>query len=601
MCGINGFNWPDTTIIDRMNEAVKQRGPDGVGIFVDPNVSLGHRRLAIIDLSPKGKQPMCNEDASIWLVYNGEIYNFKDLKKELEHVGHIFRSNTDSEVIIHAYEEYGIDFVKKFSGMWAFCIYDSSKGQLILSRDRFGIKPLYYYIDDSRLIFSSLIAGILCHNITTEPNDRAIMEYLAFDLEHHEEYTFFENIYSLKPGSILVYDLKKKRAEKRHWYYPTNNLTPDENTIRELFINSVKSMTLADVPIGSCLSGGLDSSAIVMLLDKFLDYEFNTYSFIAPGTSFDESKYIKEIGINTKTRQFFTMIPAEEFLEDISDFIMTQEEPVNGVSPFAGYRVMKLAHSQGAKVLLDGQGGDEIFAGYACYFIYYFYELLTTFKWNALLNEIRLYRKNSKSNYAIRMLGFIATPNRFKYPIWKRMANTWVNYDFLQSVNSNPIDPRWKARNLRDSQLLTLFNTDIPHLLMWEDKNSMRWGIESRVPFLDAALVESAILLSKEQKINNGRTKVIFRRATENLIPDLIRNRTDKIGFQAPSANLFRNEKVISFVRDLLYSNSFMKRPYWRWKRVDKLFNDHVEEKRNAGDTIWKLVNTELWLNHYFR
>ena len=270
MCGINGFNWPDENVVKKMNLAVMNRGPDGDGFYVDFSVSLGHRRLAIIDLSEKGKQPMCNEDGSIWLTYNGEIYNFNSIKKDLINKGHIFKSTTDSEVIIHAYEEYGIDCTKRFNGMWAFCIYDKKQKKFILSRDRFGIKPLYYYIDHQFFIFSSMIAGIMCHNIQTAPNDRALLEYLAFNLEQHAEYTFFDRIFSVTPGTNLVYELEQKRLTKQRYYNLQPREPQDENTIKDIFIESVKLRTISDVPIGSCLSGGIDSSAIVCVLDKYL-------------------------------------------------------------------------------------------------------------------------------------------------------------------------------------------------------------------------------------------------------------------------------------------------------------------------------------------
>ena len=190
MCGINGFSWQDGDLAMKMNEATKHRGPDDEGVYADGAVSLGHVRLSIIDLSHRGHQPMANEDESIWIVHNGEIYNFEDLREELIRKGHTFTSRTDTEVIIHAYEEYGLESVVRFNGMWAFSIYDKRKNILILNRDRFGIKPLYYYLDHEKIIFSSMIAGILSHNIETCPNDKAIMEYLAFNLEDHTEYTF---------------------------------------------------------------------------------------------------------------------------------------------------------------------------------------------------------------------------------------------------------------------------------------------------------------------------------------------------------------------------------------------------------------------------
>ena len=600
MCGISGFNWKGENLTREMNRVLKHRGPDDEGTYVDEDVSLGHVRLSIIDLSEKGHQPMSNEDGTIWITYNGEIYNFQELREQLIKKGHKFKSNTDTEVVIHAYEEYGLDCVKQFNGMWAFCIYDKNKDILVLSRDRFGIKPLYYYMDIDKIIFSSMIAGILCHNIETAPNDKAIMEYLAFNLEDHKEYTFFDNIYSLAQGSILIYNLKTKHHNIQKWYRPEVRDVKNEDNLREIFVESVRLRTISDVPVGSCLSGGVDSSAIVCTLNKFLKDTFYTYSLVVPGSTIDESRYIKEVGRNTNTKQFFTTVNEENFLEDFHDFIIAQEEPVTGLSPYAQYRVMKLAHGPGAKVLLDGQGGDEIFAGYEYYFSWYFYELFIKFKWYILIKEMGLYLKNFKNIFPHAMFLFLVLPESIKYFLWKKFMNKWVNHEFLEKVCSDEKDPRWKRMNLKDGLLLTLFSTALPHLLRWEDKNSMRWSIESRVPFLDVEVVESAISLSSEQKLRNGRTKVIFKKAMNDILPEMIKNRTDKIGFDTPVDELFRNEKIVAFSKEIIYSETFKKRPYWKWEKVEKVFMDHIQNKKDAGNTIWKWINLEMWLREFF-
>jgi asparagine synthase (glutamine-hydrolysing) len=599
MCGINGFNWNDEIQITNMNNIIKHRGPDDEGKLVDNNISLGHVRLSIIDLSNAGHQPMSNEDDMIWITYNGEVYNFQELRSDLEKKGHVFKSNTDTEVIIHAYEEYGLDCVKQFNGMWAFCIYDKNKDILVLSRDQFAIKPLYYYIENDKFIFSSMIAGILCHDIKTAPNDKAIMEYLAFNLEDHKEYTFFENIYSLSSGEILTYNLKTHRHYTQHWYNLEFRKVENERVIRDKFIDSVRLRTISDVPVGSCLSGGIDSSAIVCTLDTILKNEFFTFSLVSPGSSKDETKYIQEVGRNTNTQQFLTTIGQDDFLREVDDFIITQEEPVTGLSAYAQYCVMKLAHEQGAKVLIDGQGADEIFAGDIYYYSYYFFELFTEFKWYTLIKEMILYIKNFKNVSPHSMLAFLFLPESLKYITWKTFDNKWINHDMLEKLCVDK-DPRWKATNLNGILRLTLFSTSIPHLLRWEDKNSMRWSIESRVPFLDLRLVELADSLPSEQKLRNGRTKVVFKKALEDLIPDMIRNRKDKIGFEAPVDDLFRNKQIVEFCKGIIYSESFKNRPYWKWNDVEKIFNSHIQNKKNAGDTIWKWINLEIWLREFF-
>lgn len=601
MCGINGFSWQDKSLVMKMNQITKNRGPDDQGIYTDTFISLGHTRLSIIDLSDNGHQPMSNEDQTIWIVYNGEIYNFQKIRSELQEKGHIFKSNTDSEVIIHAYEEYGVDCVKQFNGMWAFCLYDMEKNIIVLCRDQFGIKPLYYYVDNEKIIFSSMISAILYHNVPTSPNECAIMEYLAHNLEDHEIHTFFLNINKIPQDTVITFDLIKKTYTNQKWYFQSFQKNVDTKTIRQRFFDSIKLRTISDVPIGSCLSGGIDSSAIVCTLDMILKKPFNTFSLIAPGFALDESKYIKEVGKCSQVQQFFTQISTEDFFNEFPDFIRAQEEPVTGMSPYAQYRVMKLAHRHKAKVLLDGQGGDEIFAGYIYYYSYFFYELLSTGKFIKLGREILKYQKNFKNFYPHKMLAFLLLPDSVKYHFWKFFGNSWINYVFLKEKCNNKMDPRWKRMNLQDSLHLTLYSTAIPHLLRWEDKNSMRWSIESRPPFLDVDLVEAALSLPSDTKLKNGKTKEIFKEAVADILPFIIRDRKDKIGFAAPVDDFFRKKEIVEYCKEIIHSESFKKRPYWNWNEINKLHIQHVQGSINIGDTIWKWINLELWLIEFFR
>lgn len=600
MCGINGFSWVDQALIKEMNQTSCHRGPDDEGVFVDDNVSLGHRRLSIIDLSPAGHQPMCNEDGSLWIVYNGEVYNFQEIRKQVHQKGHVFKSKTDTEVIIHAYEQWGVESFDMFNGMWAFCIYDKAKSELILCRDRFGIKPLCYCLHNGQLIFSSMISAILAHKIETGPSASAIMRFLAYNLEHCDENTFFRNIYSLEPGNFLKYDLKTKNLFLEKWYAPKplENITVEQ--VRRSFVESVESQTIADVPIGSCLSGGIDSSSIVCTLDKSLPYNFYTFSFVAPGNTFDETKYIKEVGRLTKTKQFFTQLTEDDFLNEFPDFVKALEEPVLGLSPYAQYRVMKLAHQEGAKVLLDGQGGDEIFAGYHYYFSYRFFDLLKRGRILDLFREMRLYSRHLKNPMPFGLFAFILMPKWLKNGLWKTAVNRWINHSFLEEVTGGKLDPRWQGMSLDEVLRLTLFSTAIPHLLQWEDKSSMRWSIESRVPFLDLHLVETALSLAPEQKLQNGRTKLIFKEAVKDILPGMISGRTDKIGFDTPVDEFFRRPKVVDYCRQIIYSDSFRKRPYWKWRKIEKMFLSHISNKKKCGKEIWKWVNIEVWLRTFF-
>jgi asparagine synthase (glutamine-hydrolysing) len=583
-----------------MNLATRNRGPDDEGIFANEDVSLGHRRLSIIDLSPAGHQPMCNEDQTLWIVYNGEVYNFQEIRVQLERLGHCFKSRTDTEVILHAYEQWGVKSFDRFNGMWAFCIYDKQKREMILSRDRFGIKPLYYCQYDGNLVFSSMISGILAYPVKPSPNPKAIMEFLAYNLEHCGNETFFDSIYSLEPGHFLKYELKTKKLDIERWYVPElrDHVTNDD--IRRSFVESVRSQTVADVPIGSCLSGGIDSSSIVCTLDQFLPYPFYTFSFIAPGHSIDESQYIKEVGRLTKTKAFFTEMNEDDFLTEFSDFVRALEEPVLGLSPYAQYRVMKLAHQQGAKVLLDGQGGDEIFAGYIYYFSYLFFDLLKQGKILSLFREMASYLRHFRQGMPFGLFAFMLMPNWLKHGLWKIGVNRWINHALLEQLAGKGADPRWQGMSVDEALKLTLFSTAIPHLLRWEDKNAMRWSIESRVPFLDLHLVENALSLKPEQKLQAGKTKLAFKEAVADILPDMIKSRKDKIGFGTPVDEFFRKPKIVEYCKEIIYSDSFKNRPYWRWDRVEKRFTSHILRKGSFGREIWKWINLELWIRTFF-
>lgn len=592
MCGISGFNWPDKGLIQGMNRVNKYRGPDSVHFYCDNTISLGHTRLAILDLSPHGEQPLYNEDNSLMLVYNGEIYNFKEIRADLIEKGHLFSSKTDSEVIIHAYEEYGINCLDRFNGMWAFCLYDRMHNVCILARDRFGIKPLYYYSDTDRFIFSSMISALLLHDLKIGPNNRIIMDFLCFNLQCHTNETFFSSVLSLEPGCFLTYDLKERKLKTQRWYFPKKR-NSNRETIKNTFIKAVRDRTVADVAIGCCLSGGLDSSAIATVLASHLD-SVPTFSLVAPDSPFDESIYIGEMNRSISAHPHSTEISASGLYSDLLDFIRCQEEPVTGLSPYAQYAVMRCAHEAGVKVVLDGQGGDELFAGYIYYYGWYFYELLRNKKILQLGSEIIYYLKRNSHLLPIKMFFGLLLPQKFLC-VWKRFDKTWINHEYARTVHTTR-DPRWNRLTLEEGLQLTLYKTAIPHLLQWEDKNSMRWSVESRLPFLDFNLVEQAISIPSGQKIGHGKTKIIFRDAMEDLIPELIRKRTDKIGFEVPVDDIMRDNRMADFARKIFYSEKFVRRPYWNAPAAQNLLEMHLMNKTNAGDEIWKMLHLEIWL-----
>ncbi|MCW5875084.1 MAG: asparagine synthase (glutamine-hydrolyzing) [Anaerolineales bacterium] len=600
MCGINGFTWGDTELIKRMNYLARFRGPDGSGTYVDEAVSLGSTRLAIIDLSERGNQPMSTPDGRFWIVFNGEIYNYKSIRERLVKAGHEFKSDSDTEVILHAYQEYGDECFELFNGMWGLALYDQQEGELLLCRDRFGVKPLYFHTEGTRLIFSSMLGAFPECGVVSKPDEQIIMEYLAFNLTQHNDRTFFTNIYSLLPGHMLRFKLASGEYKISQWYTPTPRRAQDSAELRRIFTEAVKWRTVSDVPVGVCLSGGIDSSAITCILDRALPSEFNAFSLVAPGSSVDESKYIDEVVRYTGAKPHYTSVDPKTFMDDVADFVAAMEEPVTGLSAYAQYRVFKLAHENGARVLLDGQGGDELFGGYVYYWGYYFLELFKRGKWGSLVKNMILGLTKFKQLFPYALFLFLLLPHSLRDFLWRSRITPWVDHAYLQSVCGDQMDPRWQAKPLREVLNLTLFSTSIPHNLMWGDKSSMRWSVECREPFMDYELVHAAMAMVAEELLADGETKVAFREAIREDLPDLIYNRKDKVGFEAPEDEFFADPEVISFAEDLIYSESFKNRPYWNWEAVERIFSAHKAGRKKSGALIWKWVNLELWLREFF-
>ncbi len=609
MCGINGFNWNDKAKIACMNSVIKHRGPDDEGVLTGDSVSLGHVRLSILDLTSAGHQPMSNEDETLWITCNGEIYNCYELRKDLLRKGHIFKSMTDTEVIIHAYEEYGIECVDKFNGMWAFCIFDKTKNVLFLSRDRFGIKPLYYYFDGERFVFSSEISGILQHGIKIEPNNDVVFDFLYYNLTDHTEDTFFKSIKRLIPSNNLVFNLESKTVQLQRYYDLERKIGTERNDIqktRDLFRDAVQKTLLSDVPVGSCLSGGIDSSAIVLAMEamkKRESYTLNgskikTFSLTFPGQLVDESRYQQEIRTLIDSDHYFTSPYPGDLISDIYDLIHTQEEPFTGTSVYGQYRVMKLARENNIKVLLDGQGADEILAGYHYFLGFYYYELLRNLKVLKLMKEVKEYLSKSGSFLPVLFLFMRVLPVFLKKLLYIHYKNTFLSQDFVKD-HKHRIDIRWNISTLNEALVKSVLIYSLPHLLRFEDKNSMRFSIESRVPFLDYRFVEYALSTPADYKIHKGVTKYGFRKANKSVLPTSILCRFDKIGFSTPEEDWLKNEKVKKFVMSVINSESFKSREYWDWSKVKETYKRTLAGKSPkwfVGTDIWRCVSVELWM-----
>ena len=599
MCGIVGiFGAVNRSLLKKMCNSIKHRGPDDEGYFFGKNIALGNRRLSIIDIKG-GHQPIHNEDSSIWITYDGEVYNFQKLRKQLEARGHKFYTNSDTEVIVHAYEELGEACVKRFNGAFAFAVWDSNKKQLFLARDRFGIKPLYYCQDGRRFIFASEIKAILQDKkIKRAPNDRMIYEYLTYGYHDHTEETFFKGIKRLLPGHYMTVDRNGIKI-KRYWDFKVNkeidlSSENDESYAKrfyELLEDSVKLRLIAEVPIGTCLSGGIDSSSTVFIINKLLSAGISrdvigkvqkTFSACYEDKEIDERKYINEVTKTTGIKKNYVFPSSEELWEDLKKLVYHQDEPFASTSIFAQWDVMKLA-SRKVTVVLDGQGGDEALAGYIPYYGVF---LLNLWKRKKLFHLIREFFLSIDLTFPfIKEYLFMS----------KRESNIkkMLNPEFVSKFEGRT-KSKWRSDDLAENLYLDMVRYSIPHLLRYEDRSSMAFSIESRVPFLDHRLVEYVFSLPITQKLKSGWTKYILRNAVKGVIPERIRKRRSKLGFPTPEIRWMKELK--GEIRRVLYSEKFEKRGYFNHEEVLKRFDEFCEGKwSNYSRIFWRILNLEIW------
>ena len=604
MCGISGIiNFSQHKIkeedIKIMMKKMKHRGPDDEGLFIDNNVGLGFVRLSILDLSQDGHQPMFSHNDRFVIVFNGEVFNYLELRDELKSK-YSFKTGTDTEIILAAYQEWGEACLDRFNGMFSFVIYDLESKIVFGARDRFGIKPLYYYQDRDRFIFASDIKSILPLIQKKEPNNKLIYDYLLFNRTDHTAQTFFKGINKIPHGSLFEIDNNTLRISK--WYNlsekvrANNSLSPKK--YRELLKNSLKLRLRADVPIGVTLSGGIDSSTIVSSLIKdFRINDLNTFSAVyGKNDENDESEYIDEFASIVKNMHYTTPT-SEVFFNEFEDFIESHNEPMPDTSPFVQYKVMELA-SKHVKVTLDGQGADEQLGGYHYFFGSYYLELLKKFRIDKFISENINYFKKHKKTTALKYLLYYILPEEWQIKVNHNVYPS-VNKSFIKKHKNSIVNKTlYKPKDLSDS-LLQHFEYKLEHLLRYEDLNSMRFSIESRVPFLDYRLVEATLSTPSDQKIKNGETKHILREAVKDILPKKITNRKDKKGFTNPRARWFRTEKFKKYILELINSKKFKERGYFDSEIANKQYKKHLEGKVDISKEIWKWINLELWFRKF--
>jgi asparagine synthase (glutamine-hydrolysing) len=605
MCGICGIiNFNEKPVEENkllsMMKAMKHRGPDDEGTYIDDTIGFGFVRLSIIDLSVNGHQPMIDASGQYIIILNGEIYNYIELRQELTSKGYHFRSNSDTEVLLYSYIEWGEECLDKLNGMFAFAILNRKEKTVYVVRDRFGIKPLYYFYDEDSFIFSSEIPPVLkVYNKKNTPDYQAIYDFLVYNRTDQSESTFFRNVLKLPHGFYIK--IKDKTIIKKKWYELREKLTrpailPEQYF--EILNSSIQLRLRSDVPVGVCLSGGIDSSSITsVLLRQFQLKGINTFSAVyGIGEKGDETTFINEYA-GDLNNMFFTHPTAESLFKDQSILIKAHAEPFPSSAIYAQFKVMELAQGK-VKVLLDGQGADEQLAGYHYFFGYYFKELFEQYRWLKLISEVKYYLQNHKSVYGLKSFAYLYLP--FGIGTNYKEKNCAINSIFKNQIgtSSENVNSLINSKSLNDA-LINHFEFKLEHILKWEDRNSMWFSIESRVPFLDFRLVEATLSQHSDLIINKGNTKALLRDAVKNTVPEKIRKRKDKIGFQTPEDKWFRNNFYKEFIIDLLNSSSFKSRNIINHNYALTLYNKHLDNKINISKDIWKWINLELWFQEF--
>ena len=613
MCGICGIlGREDKNLIEKMLSTIRHRGPDDKGVFVDENISLGHARLSIIDLSEKGRQPMSNEDGDIWLSVNGEIYNHKELRKTLTGKGHIFHSNSDSEVIIHAYEEYGFEFINQLRGMFAFVLYDISKKRLLLARDPIGKKPLYYWYDGDLLIFASEIKAILEVGIQKEVNYDALWGYLAYQYSLGDT-TLFKGILKVPPGTMLVADDKKIDFIK-YWSIKENIIQADEQyfikKLQALLNESTKLRMIADVPIGAFLSGGLDSSAVVALARKFSNGDFHTFS--VGFETFSELEYASMVSQHLDTSHHERIITDTMVLKALNTIAWHYDEPLGDAAVINNYFLSKEAKKE-VKVVIAGEGGDELFAGYSNYqknlkmlkmFPPRISRVLKTFtKYVPVIPTSNSLFHISKPYTILERLKYFMgnSVETFQQNTTRAFSDDQISY--LTNLPSNNVNDKARYPEGVNTTLSKMLAMDCMNLLpdkflMKADKGTMANSIEERLPLLDRYIIDFAFMIPPEIKIKKDSVKYILKQSVKGLLPKEIINRP-KQGFGTPIGPWMENE-LNEVVRQTI-SDGFLLNQIFKPERKSEIENKLRSGIHTVPDRIWTLFALELWYDVYFK
>ena len=602
MCGICGIvehgRPAEAGTVAAMRDALTHRGPDGTGLFEAPGVALGARRLAIIDPGPAGDQPVASGDGLVQLVHNGEIYNYRELRAELAAHGHSFRSASDTEVILAAYLEWGERCVERFLGMWAFALWDARTESLFCSRDRFGIKPFYYRRDGIRLAFASELKAFRADPRTPlVANPGIVRDFLGRDLFDHSDETFFAGIAQLPSGHNLVFDRSGLRISRYWQLEPPEGLPTDPaGELRELFADSVRMHLRSDVPIGTLLSGGMDSSSIacaVNLLDPTPQQTFTVF-FDRPG--FDERPWARAVVERIGAEPHWISFTPEDLVATLPAIVETQDEPFRSTSVCASWFLMREASRAGFKVVLDGQGGDEALAGYDAFFPARYADLAASRQFGALARELRAHASVHGRRHAKSIIRQAFLPSSLEQALVTRRSRSHALLHPDLAALPRLREPAFSAfpDRVRNLQLRMVEGHGLAGLLHADDRNSMTHSLEARLPFLDHRLVEFCLSLDGSMLIERGITKRVLREALSDVLPPPVSGRTEKLGFVTPEREWFRGP-LGELAGDVFSSRRARERGFVDTAAALHRLEQHRRGKREAGRELWRSLGVELW------
>jgi asparagine synthase (glutamine-hydrolysing) len=622
MCGICGVvNLDRLEPVDvegllAMREAIHHRGPDQAGHYIAPGVGLGHRRLSIIDLRPEGRQPMANEDGRIWVVFNGEIYNFHEQREWLLERGHVFRSMTDTEVIIHLYEELGVECLARLRGMFAFAIWDEPRRRLFIARDRLGKKPLFYRFDGRRLLFASEAKSILCYpGVQAEPDYTSIDDYLTFGYVPSPR-AGFKGMSKLPPAHYLLLEDGRLTVE-RYWslsYAPKLRISAEDaaSELQRRLDEAVRLRMVSDVPIGAFLSGGVDSTAVVAFMSRHSSRPVKTFSIVFPQTEYDESRFSRMAAEAFATEHHEFTVEPEDAASLLSELSWYYDEPYADSSAIPTFYLSKMTR-QHVTVALNGDAGDENFAGYRRYAISVLSHrlrilpagvrrlLAKTFAAgyaasrfnNRLAKRLRMFDEilgGRPEDAYVRMVSYFSQAEKqrlyFNCFAEERLGRS---EDWIRSLYGEAL-----AEHELDAALSVDIHSYLPEdLLVKVDRASMAFALEARSPMIDHEFMEFAALLPAKTKMSLGRGKRLFKAALRGVVPDAILDRS-KMGFGAP-LDYWMRSNWRNLLNDVLLSRQATERGYFRPEAVSELIDEHVSGRQDRQAMLWALLMLEMW------